>query len=63
MLAVIFELRIDWYTNKDKCSSTLNDMIDSDIPIVAQRDNIGSVHKNANIKITSLYANGTVLNY
>ena len=52
MLVIIFELGIDWYTNKDKCSSTTNDMIDSDRS-VAQRDSISSVHKNANVKITS----------
>ena len=33
MLSVIFELRIDWYTNKGQCSSTVNEMIYSGIPI------------------------------
>ena len=33
MLVVIFELGIDWYTNKDKCSSIVNNMFYSDIPI------------------------------
>ena len=53
MLAIILELGIYWSTNKDKCNSTVNDMIDSDTPILAQQDNIDSVHKNANVKITS----------
>ena len=56
-------LGIDWYTNKDKCSSTTNDMINSDIRSVPQWDSIDSVHKNANVKITSLYLSGTVLSY
>ena len=33
MLSTIFELRIDWYTNKDQCSSTANEMIYYGIPI------------------------------
>ena len=33
MLVIIFKLGIDWYTNKDKCSNTANDMFYSDILI------------------------------
>ena len=33
MLSFIFELRIDWYTNKDQCGSIANKMIYSDLPI------------------------------
>ena len=33
MLTVMFELGIDWYTNKGQCSSTMNEMIYSSIPI------------------------------
>ena len=33
MLSVIFELRIDWYTNKGQCNNTVNEMIYSGIPI------------------------------
>ena len=33
MLSIIFELRIDLYTNKGQCSSTGNEMIYSAIPI------------------------------
>ena len=46
MLAVIFELGIYWFTNRDKCSSTANDMFYSDILIRSQWDSIGSAHKN-----------------
>ena len=53
MLAIIFELGIDWYTNKDKCSSTANDMIDSDILIRSPAGQYRSIQKNANVKITS----------
>ena len=33
MLFVIFELRIDWYTNKAQTRSTMNEMKYSGIPI------------------------------
>ena len=33
MLSVIFELRIDWYTNKSQTNSTVNEMKYSGIPI------------------------------
>ena len=33
MLSVIFELRIDWYTNKSQCNSIANEMIYNGIPI------------------------------
>ena len=45
MLSVIFELRIDWYTNKGQTSSTLNERNVVSLRSVAQRDNISSVHK------------------
>ena len=45
MLFVIFELRIDWYTNKGQTNSTVNEMKKIvAYRSVAQRDNIGSVH-------------------
>ena len=33
MLSVIFELKIDWYTNKGQCSGIGNEMIYSGISI------------------------------
>ena len=45
MLTVKFELRIDWYTNKDQISSTTNERNDVSLRSVAQRDSIGSVHE------------------
>ena len=45
MLSVIFELRIDWYTNKGQCSSTANEMIYINIHIRSPTDSIDSVHK------------------
>ena len=45
MLSVIFELRIDWYTNKSQTSSNVNERNVVSLRIVAQLDNIGSVHK------------------
>ena len=45
MLTVKFELRIDWYTNKGQISSTANKRNDVSLRSVAQRDNIGRVHK------------------
>ena len=45
MLSVIFELRIDWYTNKGQTSSTVNERNVVSLRSVAQRDSIDSVHK------------------
>ena len=45
MLAVKFELKIDWYTNKGQISSTTNERNDVSFRSVAQRDSIGSVHE------------------
>ena len=45
MLSIIFELKIDWYTNKGQTSSTVNERNVVSLRSVAQRDNIGSVHK------------------
>ena len=45
MLSVIFELRVDWYTNKGKTSSTVNEHNVASLRSVAQWDSIGSVHK------------------
>ena len=45
MLIVKLELRIDWYTNKGQISSTANKRHDVSLQSVAQRDNIGSIHK------------------
>ena len=45
MLFVIFELRINWYTNKGQISSTVNEHNVVSLRYVAQRDNINSVHK------------------
>ena len=45
MLTVKFELRMDWYTNKGKISSTTNKHNDVSLRFVTQWDNIGSVHE------------------
>ena len=45
MLSVIFELRIDWYTNKGQTRSTVNERNVVSLRSIAQRDSIGSVHK------------------
>ena len=45
MLSIIFKLRIDRYTNKGQTSSTVNEHNVVSLQSVAQRDNIGSVHK------------------
>ena len=45
MLSIIFELRIDWYTNKGQTSSTVNECNVASLRSVAQRDSIDSVHK------------------
>ena len=45
MLSVIFELRVDWYTNKGQTSSTVNERNVVSLRSVAQRDSVGSVHK------------------
>ena len=45
MLSVIFELRIDWYTNKGQSSSTVNECNVASLRSISQRDSIGSVHK------------------
>ena len=45
MLSVIFELRIDLYTNKGQTSNTVNERNVVSLRSVAQRDSIGSVHK------------------
>ena len=45
MLTVKFKLRIDWYTNKGQICSTVNERNVVSLRFVAQRDNIGSVHK------------------
>ena len=45
MLSVIFELRIDWYTNKGQTSSTVNKRNIVSLRSVAQQDSIGSIHK------------------
>ena len=45
MLSIIFELRIDWYTNKGQTSSTVNERNVVSLQSVAQRDSFGSVHK------------------
>ena len=62
MLSVIFELRIDWYTNKGQTSSTVNKRNVVSLRSVAQRDSIGSVHKMI-FFITSQQPNGIVLCY
>ena len=53
MLAVIFELGIDWYINKDKCSSTANDMFYSDILIHSPVGQYRYYAQKCNVKITS----------
>ena len=45
MLSVMLELRIDWYTSKSQTSSTVNERNVVSLRFVAQRDNIGSIHK------------------
>ena len=45
ILTIKFELRIDWYTNKSKISSTANEHNEVSLRFVAQRDNIGSVQE------------------
>ena len=45
MLTVKFELRLDWFTNKDQISSTTNKQNDVSLQSVAQRDSISSVHE------------------
>ena len=45
MLSVIFELRIDLYTNKGQNRSTVNKLNVVSLRSVAQWDSIGSVHK------------------
>ena len=45
MLSVIFELRIDKYTNKGHTSSTVNERNIVSLRSIAYRDSIGSVHK------------------
>ena len=45
MLIVIFELRIDWYTNKGQISNIANERNDVSLRSVTQQDNIGSVHE------------------
>ena len=45
MLSVIFELRIDCYTNKGQISSITNKRNDVSLRSVAQRDRIGSIHE------------------
>ena len=45
MLTVKFELRIDWYTNKDQISSTTNKHNDVSLRSVPQWDSISSVHE------------------
>ena len=63
MLSVIFELRIDWYTNKGQTSSTVNERNVVSLRSVAQRDSIGSVHKMIFFFIISQQPNETVLCY
>ena len=60
-LSVIFELRIDWYSNKGQTSSTVNKRNVVSLRFGAQWDNIGSIHKM--IFITSQQPSGTVLCY
>ena len=45
MLSVIFELRIDWYTNKGQTSNAVNERNVVSLRSVAQRDSIDSVYK------------------
>ena len=62
MLSVIFELRIDWYTNKGQTSRTMNEHNVVSLRSVAQWDSIGSVHKMI-FFITNQQPRGTVLCY
>ena len=45
MLSVIFELKIDWYTNKGQTNNTVNERNVVLLRSVAQRDSIDSVYK------------------
>ena len=45
MLSVIFELRIDRYTNKGQTSSIVKESNVVSLRFIAQRDSIDSVHK------------------
>ena len=45
MLTIKFELRIDWYTNKGRISSTTNERNDLSFQSVAQRDSICCVQE------------------
>ena len=45
MLSIIFELRIDCYTNKGQTNSIVNECNVVSLRSVAQRDSIDSVHK------------------
>ena len=62
MLTVKFDLRIDWYTNKDQISNTANERNDVSLRSVAQRDSIGSVHELI-FSITSQQPRKTILCY
>ena len=62
MLSIIFELRINWYTNKGQTSSTVNECNVLSLRSVAQWDSIDSVHKMI-FFITSQQPNNTVLCY
>ena len=62
MLSVIFELRIDCYTNKGQTSSTVNERNVVSLLFIAQRDSIDSVHKII-FFITSQQPSRTVLCY
>ena len=50
MLTVMFELGVDWYTNKGQCSSTANEMIYSGIPIYSPAGQYWQCTQNANVK-------------
>ena len=62
MLSFIFELRIDWYTNKGQTSSTVNERNVMSLRSVIQWESIGSIHKMI-FFITSQQSNGIVLCY
>ena len=62
MLSVIFELRIDWFTNKGQTSSTVNERNIVSLRSVVQRDSIGSAHKMI-FFYTSQQPSGIVLYY
>ena len=61
MLSVIFESRIDWYTNKGQTSNIVNERNVVSLRSIAQWDNIGSVHKMIFNNKSQL--SGTVLCY